>query len=62
LEDVELGPRYGNINILVEFEYPIWKRVAPAPSIPAPSEGRLRLISPWLDRAGQHDQNADMDL
>jgi hypothetical protein len=30
LKELELGPRCGNINILVEFDFPIWKGVAPA--------------------------------
>jgi hypothetical protein len=36
LEDVELGPRYGNNNFLVDFDIPIWKGAAPAHVIPAP--------------------------
>ena len=49
LKELELGPCYGNINILVEFDYPIWKGVAPAPSIPAhpviQSTNLVRLIN-----------------
>jgi hypothetical protein len=34
-KELELGLRCGNINILVEFDYRIWKGLAPAPSISA---------------------------